>query len=237
MPDPTSLELPEHARCAGCGYSIHGLKVDRCPECGLAFDRRAILARVVMLQRKSFDHTAKRMLSAPPWWATGAALLAIICNVNDDQVPSFPSVLLFATAAAAFLLRVLDRLRVSTLYDLTRAPKRRKFGCNWIVLPLALALASPSMGQNGVSLRLGFAASYIPMRLLAGKVIASQSSPPDQWLGCYHAVYICPTSDGMNFRLAGHKQSGFAYTTTGQPPGCRPWAEPLGGGWYFFAED
>jgi hypothetical protein len=30
--------LPDHARCAACGYELRGLTQSRCPECGKAFD-------------------------------------------------------------------------------------------------------------------------------------------------------------------------------------------------------
>lgn len=245
-------ELPEQARCQQCGYSLYRLPVDRCPECGTEFDRSAILARSQARRKKPFDKTAAAMLSAPPWWASAVALIAVTVNLGDEEVSSLDSVspffaaasdsqlssvasvLLFSTAAAVFVLQIIDRIRVARRFDLTHPPKGRRFGANWIVLPIALALASPSTGPSDIGRRLTFAVSYVPMHLLAQQVVRSRGYPPDRWVGFYHAVYICPTSDGMNFRLAGHVQSGFAYTTTGRPPRCRPWAEWLGGGWYFF---
>ena len=38
-------------RCAACGYDLRGLAQPRCPECGLAFDRRDLLAEVPWLYR------------------------------------------------------------------------------------------------------------------------------------------------------------------------------------------
>jgi len=33
-----TLPVPQNARCVGCGYSLYQLTIDRCPECGKAFD-------------------------------------------------------------------------------------------------------------------------------------------------------------------------------------------------------
>lgn len=33
-----TASLNEHATCIGCGYRLHGLTQDRCPECGRSFD-------------------------------------------------------------------------------------------------------------------------------------------------------------------------------------------------------
>jgi hypothetical protein len=236
------LELPENARCANCGYSLHQLQEDRCPECGNSFDRRGVIE---LLNRRNFkrpfDRTATRMLGGPPWWATVAAAVACFANYaaglavpNEPTIPSIPSLLLFVGALAALVLRAVDHARVGKRYDLATVPTRRKLAKNWIVLPLVLLLFIVSLGDNEVAERLAFLVSLRQMNALARQVISTQKSPPDQWVGAVHAVYICPTADGMNFRLAGCKEWGFAYTTTGQPPGCRPEAEPFGGGWYFF---
>jgi hypothetical protein len=49
QPVPDEFDL----LCEGCGYSLIGLMVDRCPECGGAFDATALpLARVPWLYRK-----------------------------------------------------------------------------------------------------------------------------------------------------------------------------------------
>ena len=43
QPVPAEFDL----LCEGCGYSLIGLMVDRCPECGASFDATALpLARV-----------------------------------------------------------------------------------------------------------------------------------------------------------------------------------------------
>src|SRR4051794_35926015 len=36
-------------RCAGCGYELRGLDANRCPECGLTFDRTIVSADVPWL--------------------------------------------------------------------------------------------------------------------------------------------------------------------------------------------
>jgi len=35
---PPAPDLPSHARCEGCGYSLRGLTEPKCPECGTPFD-------------------------------------------------------------------------------------------------------------------------------------------------------------------------------------------------------
>jgi hypothetical protein len=237
---PIVQPLPEEARCVQCGYSLHALLTDRCPECGQVFDRTAVLALLKGQHAKlPFDATAAKWLSAPPWWGTVVALVAVVMNFSSEAIlpvearePSAQTFPLFGIAVGIFLLKIIDRSKVSARYDLSNAPARR-FGFNWILLPLACLLYFPSFG-NDVVMRIAFAASEPRLNVLAKQVIASQSSPPDQRVGFYDAVYICPTSDGMNLRLAGYLEYGFAYTTTGSAPRSRPNAEPMGGGWYAF---
>jgi hypothetical protein len=239
--EKAAIDLPENARCDSCGYSIHGLHEDRCPECGNAFDRALVLARLqgLPVSLLPFDATAARWFLPPPWWATVLAVFASVTNLAfaspmpaNDPEATIVGIPFFAVAFGVMLLRMLDRSKVPRRYDPATVP-RVSFGWNRIVLPIACILCLAT-ADNDICMRTAFVASQYQMTTLAKHVMATHTYPPDQRVGFFDCAYISPTADGVNFRIVGHLQCGFAYTTTGQPPGSRPWAEPLGGGWYAF---
>ena len=73
QPVPAEFDL----LCEGCGYSLIGLMVDRCPECGASFDATALpLARIPWLYRKrlgrasAYLQTLRFALFSPRRFAT-----------------------------------------------------------------------------------------------------------------------------------------------------------------------
>jgi hypothetical protein len=245
--DQAIVDLPENARCTRCGYSLHRLKVDRCPECGTAFDRGRICAALSGERlRLPFDARAARMLAAPPWWATGVACLAILSLFFQTisiapparKTGSWYGVFILATALAVYLLRMWDRFIALERYELTEAQRRKPWGLNSIVLPILCAtcilLRYCDVGGSSGWMVVAFNLSRLPMHSLAQRVITTHVSAPDQHVGLYDLTEITPMSDGVDFRIKGPTDAGFAYTTTGSPPVFRPDAIPLGGGWYAF---
>jgi len=242
-----ALELPENACCQSCGYSLHALREDRCPECGTAFDRRRIFAALRGERFPSrFDAKAARMLAAPPWWATGVACLAILSLFfqtfsivpSPRNTGSWYGVFILATALAVYLLQMWDRFTALERYELTEAQRRKPWGLNSIVPPMLCAicivLRQCDVGGSSGWMVVAFNLSRLPMQSLAQRVITTHVSAPDQHVGCYDLTEITPMSDGVDLRIKGPTDAGFAYTTTGSPPLFRPDAIPLGGGWYAF---
>ena len=245
--DEWVADLPENARCAQCGYSLYRLKVDRCPECGTAFDRRRIVAVINGERfRLPFDAKAARMLAAPPWWATAVACLAILSLFfqtfsiapSARNTGSWCGAFVLATALAVYLFQLWDRFIALERYELTEAQKRKPWGLNSIVLPIVCAICIVlrvcDVGGSSGWMVVAFNLSRLRMDSLAQQVITTHVSAPDQHVGLYDLTEITPMSDGVDFRIKGPTDVGFAYTTTGSPPVFRPITIPLGGGWYAF---
>jgi hypothetical protein len=92
--------IPPNARCVGCGYSLYKLEVDRCPECGKAFDRRDLPSMGILPPRQSWNikrlqRPHSRCAFALPWTLTGLILIAPVIPYVMGYMVMFAAVIWF----------------------------------------------------------------------------------------------------------------------------------------------
>jgi hypothetical protein len=157
----TSVKIPSHARCRGCGYALRDLPEPRCPECGRTFDPSD--PDTVYLGRLQYARTrvwpTLRALLAPrrmtlPRLAADAALAGLLATAYsriDMRIASTAvgvmNVLLLAWLALVLLGAALMAVRPRW----RDTPARWKHAQRWWVLSLILAAAAlpPAMRTSG----------------------------------------------------------------------------------------
>jgi hypothetical protein len=250
-----TLELPENTRCEKCGYSIHALTVDRCPECGSAFDRRQILANLSRKKtKKPYDKKAARMLAAPSWWvvllASGPLLLVWYppssigprIDRNMDFSGYLLAALVLCLSVGLLLLKAFDHVGASRDYILDKSQMKWR-GKSWIALLFLCLfnfaiLFSMHVGGEDFRFRVLFELNKPAMDRLAQRTVAAHAGQPDQQVGWFRAVWIDSWPDGMSFREGDPEGSlRFFYSTTGNPPTYIPYAERLDSHWFWYARD
>jgi hypothetical protein len=94
------MTSPETMRCLGCGYDLHGLPENRCPECGLPFDpadpgtsllsadsgRKYLVAAIASLGMLTLPLLALGLIAGTDWyiqswasWFLDVALVLVWC--------------------------------------------------------------------------------------------------------------------------------------------------------------
>ena len=138
-----NMSADQHKRYLDCGYDLHGLPEDRCPECGRAFDPGDSSTYIGKLE------SGKTYL----WTAIGAAPLAILPTVVFRWIPlspSFGSVALIALSALGLLFEASVAIAGSILLTQPRHKSERR---PLIALAILMAIAV-ILVCSGVTLKL-----------------------------------------------------------------------------------
>jgi hypothetical protein len=147
-PDAASapaLQIPDNARCLGCGYLLRGLTTPRCPECGRAFnpgDRSsmAIGSPMGKFATAIYQPTGRLVRTATLWsaiatiWGSallpGADYLAFIASICVESLCCYQLI--------RFVLREIVRL----VHRKTRANSPQSRSPVWRRAIVALALVN-----------------------------------------------------------------------------------------------
>lgn len=238
--------LPQDARCLGCGYPLHSLPGNVCPECGRAFDPRD--PSTFRVQRGEFKW--RRFAGPPRAWHSACCIVLALVWVYGASEPAhvaafaFPvgccacfggALILFANLAFRVYATVGDRFRHG--YD--RSETKRDKAWPWIVLPIcATLIISTHVSAWPLDLRFEWSRAEFEREvqsLLSGPApaepIARYNVFVDKWIGSYHvtAITLWQEERFVRFRTGGFGWDswGFAYseqkgTSAGSGLGVKP---------------
>jgi hypothetical protein len=236
----TMPEMPEQARCARCGYCLRGITIPRCPECGTPFDAEALLRSLAPKRPRPFTAEDLKQLSAPKWQEYLAVVLAVgWSSVVCDSFYVFEDAPLFVALAPAFgvlLLMLIDFVRAWSILlycDVPPVLRRLNVGSRLRLAGILILLCSSYWTPWPVYPQ--FWVSKPALDALAQQVLLTGKTPPDEWVGLYHARYISKIGNGINFRFGNWNDCrGLEYIIRGKQPERAVTYTHLGGGWYYW---
>ncbi|TWT42054.1 hypothetical protein RAS1_31810 [Phycisphaerae bacterium RAS1] len=188
-----SLNLPDDAQCLRCGYTLHGLQVSRCPECGRPFDPADLRSYRLGPERKWIDfHTP------PGRWHYAALLWLVMLDPMSQPaggmnvpfgcfvLPILPLVGLFVTID--YLVRIAIRLTDSSRR--ASSPEKPARGRHrWVILPLC-AILLISAGLTEWPLRLRFRLSRGALERAAKAALAGRPPHCPRLIGAYYVERV-----------------------------------------------
>ena len=234
-------ELPEEARCAGCGYCLRGSVVPQCPECGRSFDAEALLKSLAPKRRRPLTSADLRRIASPGWteyFAVGGAVIWSGWILGDLDFNEWNSSLPFALLPilGIFLMMLIDILAIKTIFLTREVPAllrdwhfRQRISLAGTLIVLTSLYWSPWPPDAR------FWCSRYALDRLAQQVLTTGNTPPDEWVGFYHARYVSRIENGMNFRLGNWNDChGLEYIVPGHQPARAVQYRHLGGNWYYW---
>lgn len=241
--------LPDDARCLNCGYRLHSLPENRCPECGKPFDP------AVQSTYRSGSSPRYEKWTAPPGWAHVSATILLTLNFlfgasspgRESGMPLGFDCLAFPIALVllgTYGFKVLTRLHLRKELLQSSGEGRTCRRWRWTVLPLCAAVIWSS-GYTNWPLKLRFGLSRNAFQREVSQLVATSPLSPGghrtirRWVGSYWIDYVCTdqTNPGSICFVTGHgfgSTYGFAFAPSGQSRMCRDIG--LGAPWYMFLD-
>jgi hypothetical protein len=231
----------EERYCLKCGYFLHGLIENRCPECGRSFD----LADPRTFAKRLRPHAIICWLSQPLGWPTHTFVSLVgILTIYSVSVPGgyfgleLLSGLGWLGAGFIWLFRIVSRGVIIKWYG---SLPEAKWGQShsWIVAPL-LFFFFFFIARSSLAIQLGFRISKPAMDRLVRETtgLPPNSKLSDRWVGIYFAEGIETLPGGVRFFIRGSgfiDRDGFAYSSQPLPTndGDDKYT-PLRNGWYLW---
>jgi hypothetical protein len=244
-------DIEATAKCHGCYYSLQGLKENRCPECGLTFDRDDLTS----VHLGPAPSEVERVLHFPLGWPAlhTAACLAAVASFCATSAPGWYTAPTFIACGIwlgiAFLLAV--HIWVSIKLSPNSAVRKRVLQREWRhwLFAAALLMATLLVVLLDVPLRLTFTLSQPALQRTAQQyaTVRHTTRPYSGWIGWYHISQIESDANGVRFVIAGSLYwypCGIEYRTG--PQGVRQTAPIIGGpstykrlshAWFLFWEN
>jgi hypothetical protein len=237
---PSLLPDDSPAACLGCQYSLRGLTVNRCPECGREFDPNDPKTMWMGPSqthgvRSNWDRAGLVLHST----VLGIALLLLVVNgFAGDCFPINPlgDCFLIFISAALLLRRALGYGPLTCYPDSQRG--RHGAWRRWLTIPRILFFTLVLVMAN-VPLRITFWLSRPAMDRVAEAFMQMPVGTYDnthRYIGFYSTSYVARFEEGVSFEFGpgGFCSSwGYEYSPDGPPSRRGPVRQSyFGGGWY-----
>ncbi|UCG34501.1 MAG: hypothetical protein JSU68_07630 [Phycisphaerales bacterium] len=182
-----SAEMPDTARCLGCGYLLRGLTGTFCPECGRRFDPA---------DPTTYGPRRRWRLAGPPsrWECLAIGALTISGLVGASGPARWESQMSCSGACAAvplwaglvvvYAVRLVAVLRDAGRAEGTLEDEQRTRSLRWVVLPLCVLLILSSLLYSW-PLMVRFHLNR-PAFEAAVKEFEAGEFTAGQWVGLYH---------------------------------------------------
>ena len=231
-------------RCGDCRYSLRGLTVPRCPECGRPFDPADPDTYLQGSQRRVLDPIERRLLTPPALRVKVGFVLVTLTTLYVYAFPGLTGAVQAVLTVVTGILTLMCLIRIlfqSLIVIRCNPPARwRKPTWPWYRLT-AWCLLTVLACTIDAPLWAGFALSRSSLDRLVARATASPTTQPltDRVVGIYPVRKIRRIDGGVHIEvlMTGRGNSGFVYFYTAPPAQHSPTEYGgLWGGWLTYQD-